>query len=221
MSMFYPEIDFLDPKYQGRCIAVEFEHGSYCKKAIGFLEDIGSNFIRLVSKPGYWPFIKVKIYSGSNPPHEELVTEIIIINKSIVAVELEPYEYRCTRVEKKPEKMQIDVVHDIKLEEDKKFTGSLKEIYSCQNKRDTNLFSKAKEIEQETVEGNSLIKSLKGELVLKSVVPLDDNNKEDDRNEEDRNVIYYEEKGTCEGDEEGVFVINAILSPYNFQRQRI
>jgi len=89
-------VDFLRflTKYQDCPVAVEFECGGFCKKAIGILTCIAPGFIRL-ERGGCYPFVRITLFNGNNPPEEECAEEIIIKKHTIIAVERLPFNDKC------------------------------------------------------------------------------------------------------------------------------
>lgn len=80
--------NFLSTAFQDRLVAVEFECGGLCKKAIGLLTCIAPDFIRLTSPLG--SFVRVSIFFGTECPIEECADQIIIKKCKIVSVEACP-----------------------------------------------------------------------------------------------------------------------------------
>lgn len=84
---------FLANNFQDREVAVEFECGGLCKKAIGVLTCIAPDFIRLVSPAG--SFVRVSVFFGNECPIEECADQIIIKKCKIISVEVCPFFTTC------------------------------------------------------------------------------------------------------------------------------
>ena len=90
-------LKFLEKNFQDKPVAVEFECGGCCKKAIGVLTCIAPNFIRLESEDDEEvPFVRVTTLCPSmNCPIEECSKEIVIKECSIISVERRPFFGQC------------------------------------------------------------------------------------------------------------------------------
>lgn len=90
-------LKFLEKNFQDKPVAVEFECGGCCKKAIGVLTCITPSFIRLESEDDEEvPFVRITTLCPSmNCPVEECAKEIIIKECSIIAIERRPFFGQC------------------------------------------------------------------------------------------------------------------------------
>lgn len=87
---------FLASNYQDNTVAVEFECGGLCKKAVGVLRCVAPDFIRLV-RHGTGPsdFVKITIFYGNECPIEECAEEIVIKKCKITSIEFRPEFGEC------------------------------------------------------------------------------------------------------------------------------
>ncbi len=92
-------LKFLEKNFQNKPVAVEFECGGCCKKAIGVLTCIAPNFIRLESEDDHEvPFVRITTLCPSMPcPVEECAKEIVIKECSIIAIERRPFFGHCPK----------------------------------------------------------------------------------------------------------------------------